>query len=144
MKAHVQSASRLKEAVALLCTIPGIGALSAAQVLSEVPGLAQFKSARAVAAYAGLVPSERQSGTSVRGRARLSKLGNARLRKALYMPALSARRWNPLVRALGERLQQRGKRPKQVVVACMRKLLHLCYGVLKTGRPFDPCYAPGS
>lgn len=64
-----------------------------------------------------------------------------RLHKALYMPALSARRWNPLVRALSERLKRKGKRPKQVIAACMRKLLPLCDGVLKTGRPFDPNYA---
>jgi transposase len=141
MEQHVEQTPSLREALALLTTIPGIGRLSAAQILSEVPQLRQFSSARAVAAYAGLVPAQRQSGTSVRGRAQLSKLGNARLRKALYMPALSALRWNPVVRALKARLSGRGKRPKQVVVACMRKLLQLCYGVLKSGRPFEAKYA---
>jgi transposase len=103
-----------------------------------VPDLKQYKSARQVAAFAGLVPRERQSGSSVRGRVRLSKIGNARLRKALYFPAVTALRCSPFFQAWAEGLRQRGKSKMAVIGAAMRKLVHLAYGVLKTGRPFDP------
>ena len=98
-------------------------------------------SARPLAAYAGLTPRERTSGTSVRRQARLAKTGNSRLRRALYLPAIVAMRHNPAIRALAERLRARGKRPMVIVGAAMRKLVHLLYGVLKSGKPFDPTLA---
>jgi transposase len=94
-----------------------------------------------VAAFAGLVPRERQSGSSVRGRVRLSKIGNARLRKALYFPAVTALRCSPFFQAWAEGLRARGKNRMAVIGAAMRKLIHLAYGVLKTGKPFDPEWA---
>ena len=94
-----------------------------------------------MAALAGLVPRERQSGSSIRRRVRLSKIGNARLRKALYFPALTALRCSPYFQAWAAGLRQRGKSKMSVIGAAMRKLLHLVYGVLKTGRPFDPEWA---
>ena len=106
-----------------------------------MPDILQYRSARRVAAFAGLVPRERQSGSSVRGRVRLSKIGNARLRKALYFPAITALRCSPFFQAWAEGLRQRGKSKMAVVGAAMRKLVHLAYGVLKTGRPFDPEWA---
>ena len=93
---------------------------------------------RQVAAYAGLVPRERHRGSSVRGRTRLSKIGNARLRKALYFPAITALRCSPFFRSWAEGLQAHSKCKMSVICAVMRKLLHLAYGVLKTGKPFDP------
>jgi transposase len=122
----------------LLDSIPGIGEATAAVLLAEVPDLKQYGSARKVAALAGLVPRERQSGSSVRGRVRLSKIGNSRLRKALYFPAITALRCSPFFQAWAEGLRQRGKSKMAVIGAAMRKLIHLAYGVLKTGRPFDP------
>jgi hypothetical protein len=96
-------------------------------------------SARAAAAYAGLNPSRCTSGSSIDRPTRISRIGNATLRRALYFPALSALKHNPLVKALRERLAAKaGFKPKQIVAAAMRKLLHLCYGVLKTGERFDP------
>ncbi len=139
---HTRAHPQLKEKAALLETIPGVGSLTAAWLLAELP--AGLGSAREAAAYAGLVPEERQSGTSVRGRARLSKKGNGRLRKALYMPALSAKRYNPVVRAFCAGLLGRGKAKGAVVGAAMRKLLHIAFGVLKNGVPFDPNYAAAS
>ena len=98
-----------------------------------------LRTAREAAAYAGLNPSHRQSGSSLDAPSRISRIGNATLRTALYFPALAALRWNPLVAALRQRLKHQGRlKPKQIVVAAMRKLLHLCFGVLKTGKPFDP------
>jgi transposase len=122
----------------LLDSIPGVGEATAAVLLAEVPDLKEYRSARQVAAFAGLVPRERQSGSSVRGRVRLSKIGNARLRKALYFPAITALRCSPFFQEWAEGLRQRGKSKMAVVGAAMRKLVHLAYGVLKTGRPFDP------
>jgi transposase len=93
---------------------------------------------RSAAAFIGLTPAHRLSGTSVQGKPRLSKRGNARLRKALYWPAITALRCNPLVRALGERMRARGKHSMAIIAAAMRKLIHIVFGVLKSGKPFDP------
>ena len=120
----------------LLRSIPGIGAATAAQLLGELFHRS-FASARAAAAFAGVVPRIRESGT-VRSRAGLSKMGPGRLRKALYFPALTALRCNPAIRALAARLRAAGK-PKMVIVgAAMRKLIHVAYGVLKSGHGFSP------
>lgn len=138
IRSHIESHPKLRRQHELLDSIPGIGATTAAALLAEVPDLAQYRSAREVAAYAGLVPRERQSGSSVRGRVRLSKIGNARLRKALYFPAITAIRCSPFFQAWAKGLQERGKSKMSVICAVMRKLIHLAYGVLKTGQPFDP------
>jgi transposase len=122
----------------LLISIPGIGEATAASILSELPGPDVLRSARQAAAYAGLNPSQHRSGSSVDRPARISRIGNATLRAALYFPALAAMRFNPAVAALRARLRAQNRlKPMQIVAAAMRKLLHLCYGVLKTGRPFD-------
>jgi len=134
---HMDQNPTLKAQRDLLTSIPGIGETTAALLLAEVDA-AQFESARQVAAFAGLVPRLRQSGTSVRGRSCLSKVGSWRLRKGLYFPALTALRFNPLIRALGERLQAKGKSKMLILGAAMRKLLHIAFGVLKSGKPFDP------
>jgi transposase len=105
-----------------------------------VGSIEAFDSARQLAAYAGLTPREKLSGTSVRGRAVLSKVGNARLRKALYMPAMVSLRHNPVLKDFWERLLGRGKSKPVALGALMRKLLQLAYGVLKSGKPFDPEY----
>jgi transposase len=138
---HINNHPRLKRQSELLDSIPGIAETTAAALLSEITDITQYRSARQVAAYAGLVPRERQSGSSVRGRARLSKIGNARLRRALYFPAITALRCSPFFQAWAEGLQKRGKSKMSVIGAVMRKLVHLAYGVLKTGQPFDPAWA---
>jgi transposase len=138
---HIQSHPDLQQQQKLPTSIPGIGDLTAAKLLAEVERLCSYKSARQAAAYAGLTPRQHQSGSSVRGQTRLSKAGNARVRKALYFPAVVAMRFNPIIRDLCQRLRERHKNSMVIVGAAMRKLLHLAYGVLKTGRPFDPQYA---
>lgn len=129
----------LKEQRDLLVTIPGIGDLTAAQVLSIEP--LRFDDTRAITAFSGLNPMLRTSGKSIHGQPRLSKIGDRRLRKALYFPALAAIRCNPIIKALCDRLAARGLCPMAIIGAAMRKLLCLAYGVLKSGRPFDPNYA---
>jgi transposase len=131
----------LKRQHALIDSIPGIGWLTAAALLAELD-FALYPTARQVAAQAGLTPRQRQSGTSVHGKPRLSKQGARPLRKILFFPALVAKRYNPPIHAFAQRLAERGKAKLAIVCACMRKLLHLVYGVLKSGRPFDPDYQP--
>jgi transposase len=123
----------------LLSSIKGIGKLTAAKLLAEIGDISSYKSARQVAAYAGLTPRNNRSGT-LRGKTRLSKTGNARVRKALFFPALVAKRYNPIVRAFCQRLTSNGKNKMEVVGAAMRKLIHIAFGVLKSGKHFDPDY----
>jgi transposase len=128
----------------LLLSISGVGETLAGVVLAELPGPDVLRSGAEVVAYAGLNPRLHQSGTSIDRTTRISKIGNAVLRAALYMPAMSAMQHNPAIVALVARLKARGRlKPKQIVVAAMRKLLVLCFGVLKTGKPFDPAIAMG-
>lgn len=129
----------LKQNVELLTSIPAISTITAVRFLAEVD-VTRFQQASQVAAYAGLVPREYTSGSSVHKKARLSKLGNAHLRTAFYMPALAAHRYNPIIRSLVDRLTERGKSKMVIIGAVMRKLLHLAFGVLKTRTPFDPNY----
>lgn len=137
---HIDRHPDLKYQRDLLTSIPGISDKTAAVLLAEVRDFLAFDNVRQLVAFAGLNPSHRQSGSSLHGKSRLSKTGNAHLRAALFLPAISAKHHNPLIRPLCERIEQAGQ-PKLVAVgAAMRKLLHLAYGVLKTGTPFDPLY----
>ena len=125
---------------ALLRSIPAVGPVLCAGLLAELP--ADLRAARAAVAYAGLNPRQRESGSSLRGRAVLSKLGNARLRRLLYVPALAGLQHNPVLRAQAERLAAKGKPGKVRVAAVMRKLLVLCVGVLRSNQPWNPTGRP--
>ncbi len=140
IQTHIEQHDELKRMQALLVTIPGIGKLTAAKLLGEIRNILDFQSARQLAAYAGLTPQNFLSGTSVHKKSRLSKIGNANLRNILYMPAIVAKRRNPIVRSFCERLSSSGLKPMEVIGAAMRKLLHLAYGILKSGHSFDPDY----
>jgi transposase len=96
-----------------------------------------FNSAKQVAAFVGLNPKPRQSGSSVLGIGRISKTGDADLRKAFYMPAIVSLRFNPIIKDFAERLSSAGKSKMVIVIAVMRKLLHIIYGVLKNESPFN-------
>lgn len=137
---HIKQYPRLKEQCDLLTSIPGIGETTAARFLAEIIDINNYDSARKVAAFAGLIPRHEESGTSVKSKARLSKVGNGRLRKAFYFPAIVAKRYNPLIKEQSQRLEKRGKCAMVIIGAAMRKLIHLAYGVLKSGKPFDPLY----
>jgi len=140
IKEHIDQHPDLKAQKDLLVSIPGIGDITAAALLGEVRDFRAFDSARQLAAYAGLVPEQRTSGTSVRKKPRLVKRGNVHLRTALYMPALTALKYNPVTCALSYRMELTHHCPMAIIGAIMRKLLHLAYGVIKTGKPFDPQY----
>jgi transposase len=141
VREHIEQHPALKNQRDLLVSIPGIGQTTAAALLAELGEVvSQFAGARQVAAFAGLVPRLRDSGTK-KGHVCLSKWGTGRLRRALYFPAITAVRYNAPIRALSERLSAKGKCKLLIIGAAMRKLLHLVYGVLKSGKPFDPAWA---
>ena len=137
---HIDQNPKLKQQCDLLGSIPGIGETTAAKMLAEIVDINHYQSARQVAAFAGLVPRHKESGSSVRGKARLCKVGAARLRKAMYLPAIVATRHNPIIKVMSERMREAGKCPMVVIGAAMRKLIHIAFGVLKSGKPFDPHY----
>lgn len=137
---HIDKHSNLKDDMALLQSIPAVGPQVGGNLLSVMHSH-DFGSAEQLAAYLGLVPIERQSGSSVLGRAKLSKAGPARIRAVLYMAAIVATRYNPHVKAVYNRLLARGKSKMSALGAAMRKLVHLCFGVLKTRQPYRSDYA---
>ena len=122
----------------LLDSIPGLGERSIATLLGYGVGDERFDQARQFVAFAGLNPSLRESGSSVRGRPRLSKIGHAALRRALYMPAMVALHRTAWGKRFCERLATNGKIPMVIIGAMMRKLAHVAFGVIRSGRPFDP------
>lgn len=126
----------------LLRTVPGIGAVTAGVFLTETRALNEFSSARQLTAYTGIAPVPYSSGTSVHRKPHISKIGNARLRKAFYMAAVSSVRFNPHMRTMYQRLLQRGKPKKVIIIAVARKLLVLCFAICKSESPYRPDYAP--
>jgi len=124
----------------LLESIPGIGTATVAHLLVALSPHQGFTSAKQVVAFAGLAPALRESGQWA-GKTHISKNGDPVLRKILYMPAISAWGHNPVVRTVCERLKAKGKNGKAIVCAAMRKLIHIAFGVLKSGEPFDPLWA---
>jgi len=133
----VSSSSRLRRAYGHLTSVRGIAQKSTVLLLGELATLPSDMSVRQWIAHAGLDPKKHESGTSVKGPERISKIGNARIRRALYMPAHSAIRHEPRVRAFYEKLLRKGKPKMVAIVAVMRKLLHAIYGMLKHGQDFD-------
>lgn len=137
IREHIDQDPTLRDQQRLLATIPGLGERTIATLLA-FRIRERFASARQLAAFAGLSPALHESGASVRGRPRLSKIGHAFLRRALYMPAmvtLYRTQWGGVFR---QRLQNNGKPPKLIIGAMMRKLLQVAYGVVKSGKPFEP------
>jgi transposase len=141
IKDHISKHPDLKHKYDLLDSIPGVGPATIEAILSEINAFEGFETIEQVVAYMGLSPKEHTSGTSVKGKSAICKIGNSRLRKALYMPALSAIIHNPIVKALYDRMKAKSKNGMVIACACMKKLVHLIYGVIKTNKPFDPAYA---
>lgn len=137
---HIDQHPDLKKDLALLQSIPAVGPQVGSHLLCVMRS-SSFRSAEQLAAYLGVVPVERQSGTSVRGRARLSKAGSARIRALLYMSAVVGIRCNRHVKALYERLLAKGKSKMSALGAAMRKIVHLCFGVLKNRAPYRENFA---
>ena len=127
----------LKKTYELLVSIPGVGLRAAVGFMASFPDLSQFSTAEDLASACGLNPRLRRSGSSVNGQTRISKRGSAHMRKLFYLPALVAVRHNPAVKPFYEKLVAKGKPKKSALIACERKLLMICYGVVKSGKPFQ-------
>ncbi len=138
IREHIDNDPGLKDKQALLNSIPGVGEHTIATLLAFYAGFERFDTARGAVAFAGLNPRQRESGSSVRGKPRLSKVGHAFLRKALYMPAMVALYKTEWGKRFRERLAAAGKPPMLIIGAMMRKLIHVAFGVLKSGKNFDP------
>jgi len=137
IETHIQAHPELEHDRSLLQTIQGIGHVMSTLLLPVLqPG--RFDKAPQVAAYLGVIPVEHQSGTSINGRPHLSKAGDATIRAKLYMAAITAARYNPDVKALYERLLAKGKSKMAALGGAMRKLIHICFGVLKHQTPYSP------
>jgi len=128
------------EAVRHLLTVKGLGYLTIARILSATHAFARCATPEQAASFAGLAPHVRQSG-KWKGKSTIGSAGHAALRQALYMAALSAARFNPILRAFYTRLLQRGKLRKVALCAVARKLLHLAWALVVKQRDFDPLYS---
>ncbi len=140
LKKLVKEHRGIDDNIKLLCSIPGIGDTTAYMLIAEIGNIGRFENVKQLVAYAGIAPAQHQSGTSVRGKSMINKHGSKRLRKALYMPAMVAVHYNPVIEKFYQRLLSAGKKPLCALVACMRKLLHIVYGVLKNNKYFDPAW----
>jgi transposase len=128
----------LREQRDLLDSIPGLGEKTIPVLLAYYGGPARFDTARQAVAFAGLDPRQRESGRCLKAKPRLSKVGHALLRKALYMPSMVAITKTAWGRVFRDRLAAAGKPPMVIIGAMMRKLVHVAFGVLKSGKPFNP------
>jgi transposase len=133
---------QLRHQVDLLCSIPGVGTHSAVRILAYGKGNLIELNRKSLTAHAGLAPSEKQSGISIRGKTRIAKQGDRRLRCVLYMPALVAAYHNPILKAFYQRLIENGKPKMLAIVAVMKKLLLMIQAILKRKTPFKPDYLP--
>jgi len=124
----------------LICTIPGIGLLTAAIILGETNGFELIRNKRQLTSYAGLDVKEKQSGTSVKGVPRISKRGNKNLRKAMHLPALSAIRYDERFKAIFIRLVSKHGKKMKAAVAIQRKLLEMTYTLYKKQEKYDNAY----
>lgn len=140
IKYHIDNDPDLKHRSELLNTIPGIGAATTAHLLIALSPHRQFSHAKQAVAFAGLAPALRESG-QWRGTTHIAKTGDTALRKALFMPALVAWRYNLPIKQFCNRLKDNGKNGNAIVCAAMRKLIHIAFAILKSGLPFDPNYA---
>jgi transposase len=138
----IEQDPNLKGRKELLDSIPALGKATIPRILAELDDLGKFNHVRELVAFIGLAPKETLSGSSIKGKPRLCKIGHARLRKALYMPALVSIQCNPVMIAFYNRLKDKGKNGKVIVCAIMRKLVHVIFGVLKSGKKYDPNYKP--
>lgn len=137
IRAHIDSHPDLRQKRDLLDSIPGLGERTIAILLAFLGSPERFHKARQAAAFAGLDPRQFESGSSVKAKPKLSKIGHAFLRKAMYMPAMVALYKTSWGRSFLARLQAVGKPPLLIIGAMMHKLIHVAFGVLKSAQPFN-------
>lgn len=132
--------TKFKEEYKLLNSIPGIGLKVSSMIIAIFNGFKNFSNAKQACNFAGIAPSPYESGTSVKGRGSISKKGNTFARKMLFMGALTATIYNPMIREQYQRLLSNGKCKMVAMIAAANKLLRQAFGVLKSGKPFDTNY----
>lgn len=135
--AIINNDKEISRSVKLITSIPGIGPLTATIIIAETKGFELIRSKKQLASYAGFDVKEKESGTSVKGKPRISKRGNRYLRKAMYMPALSAIRHSERYKAVFVRIVSRNGIKMKACVAVQRKLLEMAYTIYKTGIPYS-------
>jgi transposase len=136
----VKSNQELKEKVKIISSIPGYANLSATIILAETNGFELIRNKKQLAAYTGLDVIEKQSGTSVKGKSKISKKGNRYLRKCLYLPALSAIRSNEGFNSVSSRIVLKSGIKMKGAVAVQRKMLELAYTLVNNNTMFDKNY----
>jgi transposase len=141
INSHIERNPELRDKRKLLESIPAVGEATINVILSHFASIEKFPNPKCLASFLGIAPRHYRSGSSVRGRTRMSKVGRSSLRKAFYMPAVVGLRYNPVLADLGRRLKEAGKPPMLIIGAAMRKLVHIIYGVLKNKTPFDANYS---
>lgn len=141
IETHIIENPDIKNDLELMRSIPGIGTVASVIIYGETGGLRNFKNAKQLTAFAGLAPEEFSSGSSVYKKARISKKGNARIRRVLYLCAMAGIRYNSAIKDFYTRLTSAGKSRKIAIVACMRKLLHIIWGVIKHSKAFVSGYS---
>lgn len=129
--------SEYQESLTLLKTIPGIGNKTALMLLVFTDGFNRFESSKELCSYAGITPIIRQSGSSIKGRPRISKMGNPKLRNLLFMCSFNACKYNKACKALFDRIVAKGKSKKLALIAVCNKLLKQAFAIVKNGMPYD-------
>jgi len=129
-----------EQQLTLLTSVPGIGQKTALFLIVITDGFSKFENAAQLCSYVGITPTIRESGSSVRGRSRISKVGNRKLRNLLFMCSFNACKHNKACRDLYERIVNKGKSKKLALIAVCNKLLKQCFTIAKSGRPYDETY----
>lgn len=140
VNALIKTDEEVQRIVLLICTIPGIGLLTAVTILGETNGFDLIRNKKQLVSYAGLDVKEKLSGTSVKGKPCISKKGNRLLRKAMHLPAVSVIGRDERFKAIFARLVSKHGIKMKAVVAVQRKLLELSYTIYKTQKPYDKEY----
>jgi transposase len=138
LKTCILADEELKGIWKRLQTMVGVGPTSATYIVAYVGSIDRFENASSLVNYAGLSVVEHSSGTSVQDKPHIDRMGRGQLRKMLYMCALVSKRWDPLMKQWAHTLSEKGKKKKVVIVAVMRKMLHIIYGMWKHQRDYDP------
>jgi transposase len=138
--ALVKQDPQVNNSIEMICTIPGVGRLTAATVLAETNGFDLIRNKRQLTSYAGLDVKEKQSGTSIKGKPRISKRGNRHLRKSMHMPSLAAIRHEPKFKAVFARLVAKHGIKMKATVAVQRRLLEMIYTIHKSNTPYKKDY----
>ena len=129
-----------QQQLTLLQSIPGIGLKTALFLIVVTDGFSKFETSSQLCSYVGITPTIRESGSSVRGRSRISKVGNRKLRNLLFLCSFTACKHNKGCSAVYERIVNKGKSKKLALIAVSNKLIKQSFAIAKSGVPYDETY----